>query len=244
MTELPRGTVTFLFTDVEGSTQLLKRLRNRYGDVLAQHQALVRGALDKHGGHEIDTQGEAFFAAFGRAKDAVAAAVAIQRGHREAEWLDGARMRVRIGLHTAEPESTPAGYFGLGVHRAARICSLGYGDQVLVSRSTAGLVDEDEDPSINLRDLGEHRLKDLDRPERIYQLVADGLPQDFAPLKSVSELARTTEAAMPSGTVTFLVTDIVGSMKLLRKIGAERYALVLDAYEETLRADMMFVVLV
>jgi class 3 adenylate cyclase len=234
--ELPRGTVTFLFTDVEGSTRLLKQLRHGYADLLADHQRLVRDAVTGHGGREIDTQGEAFFAAFSRAKDAVTAALAAQHAHAAHAWPEGAEVRVRMALHTAEPDVIDERYIGLGVHRAARLCAAGHGGQVLLSRSAAGLVDEDELPGIGLRDLGEHRLKDLERPERIYQLVADGLPEEFRPLTTVSEVARATEvAARPSGTVTFLATDIVGSMELLRELGRERYADVLELYDELLR---------
>jgi class 3 adenylate cyclase len=139
-----------------------------------------------------------------------------------------------MGMHTAEPELGTSGYFGMGVHRAARICSVGHGGQILLSRSTAGLVDEDETPGLELRDLGEHVLKDLVRPERIYQLVSPGLREEFPPLRSVSELARTAEQ-LPTGTVTFFVTDIVGSVMLLRSLGIERYGVVLECYEEVVQ---------
>jgi len=122
----------------------------------------------------------------------------------------------------------------MGVHRAARICSVGHGGQILLSRSTAGLVDEDETPGLELRDLGEHVLKDLLRPERIYQLVSPGLGEEFPPLRSMSELARTA-GPLPTGTVTFFVTDIVGSVMLMRSLGMERYALVLERYEEVVQ---------
>ena len=168
--------------------------------------------LEQNRGREMDTQGEGFFLAFGRAKDAVAAAVTIQRAHDDEAWPEGADVRVRIGMHTSEPELSNDRYVGLGVHRAARICAVGHGGQVLASRSTAGLVDEEEHPGIEFRDLGEHQLKDLDRSERIYQLVAGGLPADFPPLQVADgDRPRSAEAALPSGTVTFLVTDIVGS---------------------------------
>ena len=235
MRELPVGTVTFLFTDVEGSTGVLRRLGQAYGDVLIRHRELIRAAVAGHGGHEVDTQGEGFFVAFDRAKDAVAAAVTAQRAHEAEAWPDGGSLAVRMGMHTAEPELGISGYFGMGVHRAARICSVGHGGQILLSRSTAGLVDEDETPGLELRDLGEHVLKDLVRPERIYQLVSPGLREAFPPLRSVSELARTAEA-LPTGTVTFFVTDIVGSVALLRSLGIERYGSVLERYEEVVQA--------
>ncbi len=235
MRELPVGTVTFVFTDVEGSTRLLKRLGTQYAGVLSRHRELVRIALEQNRGLEMDTQGEGFFLAFGRAKDAVAATVAIQRAHDDETWPEGADVRVRIGMHTSEPELSNDRYIGLGVHRAARICAVGHGGQVLASRSTAGLVDEEESPGIEFRDLGEHQLKDLDRSERIYQLVAPGLAIDFPPLRSLTEIGRSAEVALPSGTVTFLVTDIAGSTKLIREAGSETAGLVLEEYERILR---------
>ena len=137
MRELPRGTVTFLFTDVEASTSLVRHLGREYGDVLRRHRELIRAAVEAHNGHEVDTQGEGFFVAFGRAKDSVAAAVAAQCAHAVEPWPDGSIVRVRMGIHTAEPEMSGDGYFGMGVHRAARICALGHGGQILLSRSTA-----------------------------------------------------------------------------------------------------------
>jgi class 3 adenylate cyclase len=235
MSELPVGTVTFVFTDIEGSTRLLKRLGTDYAGLLSRHRELVSSALEQNRGREMDTQGEGFFLAFGRAKDAVAAAVAIQHSHDGEAWPEGAAVCVRIGMHTSEPELSNNRYVGLGVHRAARICAVGHGGQVLASRSTAGLVDEEENPGIEFRDLGEHQLKDLDRSERIYQLVAAGLAVDFPPLRSLTEIARSAEAALPSGTVTFLVTDIAGLTKLVREAGGEIAGLVLEEYERILR---------
>lgn len=236
---LPNGTVTFVFTDVEGSTRLLKQIGLAYGDVLATHRRLIRQAVADHAGQEVDTQGEGFFVAFRRAKDAVAAAVAAQLEHTSHDWPEGAEVCVRIGIHTAEPELTPDGYFGMGVHRAARICAVGHGGQILLSRSAAGLVDEDESPGLEVRDLGEHLLKDLDRPERIYQLVVPGLRGEFPPLRSVSELARAAEVdGLPTGTVTFFVTDVVGSVALLRSVGLEQYSAVLDHYEKIVRSSV------
>jgi len=234
MRNLPSGTVTFLFTDVEGSTRVLRQLGREYGAVLARHRELIRDAIAEHGGHEVDTQGEGFFVAFARAKDAVAAAMTAQRAHEAESWPDGGRLVVRMGIHTAEPELGDGGYFGMGVHRAARICSVGHGGQILLSRSTAGLVDEDEIPGLELRDLGEHVLKDLDRPERIYQLASPGLREEFPPLRSVSELARGSKR-LPTGTVTFFVTDVVGSVVMFRSLGIERYSIVLERYEGIVR---------
>jgi peptide/nickel transport system substrate-binding protein len=182
--ELPVGTVTFLFTDIEGSTRLLKQLRERYGAVLEEHQRILRQTFAAHDGREIDTQGDSFFVAFRRAKDAVAAAVEGQRRLAEQEWPDGAELRVRMGLHTGEPAAAGQRYVGLGVHRAARISAAGHGGQVIVSQATRELLRDDPLPDVSLRDLGEHQLKDLDEPERLFQLVAPGLGETFAPLKT------------------------------------------------------------
>jgi YVTN family beta-propeller protein len=195
--ELPSGTVTFLFTDIEGSTRLLKQLRDEYGTVLAEHQHLLRSAFERAGGQEIDTQGDAFFVAFRRAKDAVLAALAAQRALEEHAWPDGVRLRVRMGIHTAEPAVGADRYVGLGVHRGARICSAGHGGQVLLSNATRELVEDDLPPGLALRDLGECRLKDIDRPEHVFQLVGDGLAGHFPPLKTLD--AQPDEATPFSG---------------------------------------------
>jgi YVTN family beta-propeller protein len=184
--ELPVGTVTFLFTDIEGSTRLLKQWRDHYGEALADHQRILREAFAKHGGHEIDTQGDSFFVAFVRAKDAVAAAIAGQTALADHPWPDGAKLRVRMGIHTGEPASAGERYVGLGVHRAARICAAGHGGQVLVSQTTRELLRDDPLPEVSLRDLGEHQLKDMDEPERLYQLEAPGLANSFPPLKTAA----------------------------------------------------------
>jgi predicted ATPase len=171
MRELPTGTVTFLFTDIEGSTRLLHELGEAYADALAQHRRVLRDAITRHGGVEVDTQGDAFFVAFARAKDALAAAADGQ------EALRDGPVSVRMGVHTGEPIVTDEGYVGLDVHRAARIAAIAHGCQILVSRSTRELAGVE-----GLRDLGDHRLKDLTAPERIYQL-GDGA---FPPLKSLN----------------------------------------------------------
>src|SRR5438132_3627205 len=184
MAELPSGTVTFLFTDVEGSTRLLKQLRDRYGEVLAEHRRILRSAFEEHGGQEIDTQGDAFFVAFRRATDATLAAAAAQRALAEHSWPDGVEFRVRMGMHTGEPSVGDEGYHGLGVHRAARVMAAGHGGQVLLSQATCSVLEDDELPGLRLRHLGEQRLKDLDRPEHIYQLDIEGLPGEFPPLRT------------------------------------------------------------
>jgi YVTN family beta-propeller protein len=182
--ERPIGTVTFLFTDIEGSTRLLQELRERYDAVQSRHAEILRAAFAAHDGHEIDTQGDAFFAAFGRARDAVAAAVDAQRTLAEEEWPQGATLRVRMGLHTGEPLVGGERYVGIGVNRGARICSAAHGGQVLLSNTTRELVEDDLPGDVRIVDLGEHHLKDLPRPERIFQLVVDGLPSSFPALRT------------------------------------------------------------
>lgn len=186
MADLLTGTVTFLFSDIEGSTALLKRLGDRYEEVVKQHDLLLREAFDEVGGRVIDTQGDAFFVAFPRAKDAVIAAVVAQRALGAHAWPDAVEVRVRMGVHTGEPTVGSERYVGLGVHRAARICAVGRGGQILVSQTTRELLREDPPSDAKLRDVGEQQLKDLDEPEHLYQVVAPGLRDDFRPLRTVS----------------------------------------------------------
>jgi Adenylate cyclase, family 3 (some proteins contain HAMP domain) len=155
--DLPAGTVTFLFTDIEGSTRLLHELGDAYAEALAEHRCALRDAFQRHGGVEVDTQGDAFFVAFASATDALAAAGDAQSA------LGEGPIRVRMGVHTGEPLVTEEGYVGLDVHPAARIAAVGHGGQVLVSQATRELVGPD-----GLLDLGEHRLKDLTAAERIH----------------------------------------------------------------------------
>ncbi len=175
MPELPHGTVTFVFTDIEGSTALLKKLGDGYGDVLARHRQIVRDAVSAAGGIEIDTQGDAFFFVFARARDAVAAAVEIQRDHAAAEWPDRVAVRVRIGLHTGEPAVHEEGYLGLDVVRAARICTVGKGGHILLSETTRALVGSALPDGVSVFPLGERHLRGIDEPERVYELEIDGL---------------------------------------------------------------------
>ena len=182
---LPRGTVTLLFSDIEGSTSLLQQVGERYTQVLGECRHLLRAAFHQYHGREVDTQGDAFFVAFARAIDAVSAAVAAQRALASHLWSEGVTVRVRMGLHTGEPELTPEGYVGLDVHHAARIMSTAHGGQVLLSQTTHDLVAHDLPEGVSLRDLGQHRLKDLRGPERLFQLVIADLPADFPPLKTL-----------------------------------------------------------
>ncbi|HEU0335373.1 MAG TPA: adenylate/guanylate cyclase domain-containing protein [Gaiellaceae bacterium] len=184
---LPGGTVTFVFTDIEGSTELLKRLGDGYAGLVAEHRRIVRDEFGSRGGQEVDTQGDAFFFCFASARDAVAAAVAAQRALAETAWPGGSELRVRMSLHTGEPVVGEEGYVGIDVVRAARICAAGHGGQVLLSATTAGLVAGRLPEGVAEVDLGAHRLKDIDEPERVYQLEIDGLPARFPPLRTHGE---------------------------------------------------------
>src|SRR6267378_6288900 len=185
MAVLPIGTVTLLFTDIEGSTRLLHELGDLYPQVLADHRRTLRGAMSAHEGVEVDTQGDAFFIAFAHARDAVAAACAAQRA------LAASPVNVRMGIHTGKPTVTPEGYVGIDVHRGARICAAGHGGQILVSKATRDHVAE----LVELRDLGEHRLKDLPTPEWLFQVVAPDLESNFPPLRSLSNTNLPAEAS-------------------------------------------------
>jgi class 3 adenylate cyclase/tetratricopeptide (TPR) repeat protein len=179
---LPTGTLTFLFTDIEGSTQLLKRLGGRYGELLAEHRRILRTAARDYGGEEVDNQGDSFLFAFRRADEAAKAAIDAQRALAAHEWPEASEVRVRMGIHTAEPSVSDEGYYGLGVHRAARIMATAHGGQMLVSLAASSVLEDAELDDAHLRDLGEYWLKDLDRPERLYQLEAPGLQKIFPPV--------------------------------------------------------------
>ena len=186
MTGLPTGTVTLLFTDIEGSTRLLQQLGERYERVLVDHRELLRAAFEACDGREVDTQGDAFFAAFSRAADALSCAAQAQRSLAAHAWPDGVTVRVRMGLHTGEPAQAGGGYIGLDVHRGARICSAAHGGQIVLSQATRDLADGHLPEGTTLLDLGEHQLPDLLRPEHIYQLVLRDLPTDFPPIKTLA----------------------------------------------------------
>jgi alpha-glucoside transport system substrate-binding protein len=184
MRDLPSGTVTFLFTDIEGSTRLLKQLGDRYGELLTEHQRILRECFEAYGGREVDTQGDSFFVAFARAGDAVASAIDAQHALQRQAWPDGVQVRVRMGLHSGEPRAAGERYVGLGVHKAARVGAVGHGDQILISNATRELVEDALPVETRLRDLGAYELKDVDRPERLYQVESDGLRGDFPPLRA------------------------------------------------------------
>jgi len=202
---LPQGTVTLLFSDIEGSTELARSHGAAYGDLRAEHRRLLRDAVAAHGGREIETEGDAFFVVFERATDGVAAAVAAQRA-----LLATNAVRVRIGLHTTEPHLHADGYVGVGVSRAARICAAAHGGQILLSEATAGIVEDDEQPGIWTRDLGEHYLKDISRPQRLFQIEASDLPSEF-PAPGARQAAGTI--------ATLLAIDLSGWRRVMVELG-------------------------
>src|SRR5438876_1550788 len=185
MHHLPMGTVTLLFTDMEGSTRLLQQVGERDTDLLEEYRQLLRAAFQRWNGNVVDTQGDAFFVAFARATDAISGAVAAQRALASHIWPEGVVVRVRMGLHTGEPTLSSQGYTGLDVHHAARMMSAGHGGQVLLSQTTRALVEHDLPTGVSLRDLGTHRLKDLQQKSHLSQLVIVDLPDDFPPLKTL-----------------------------------------------------------
>jgi class 3 adenylate cyclase len=190
--ELPSGTVTFLFSDIEGSTRLLRELGARWEEALAAHNRLLRDAFAESGGREVDRQGDAFFAVFPQARSAVAAAASAQRTLASEQWPEGAQLRVRMGVHTGEPSVGGEGYLGVDVVRAARICSAAHGGQVLVSETTRALVG-----AADLKDLGLHHLKDMEHPERLFQLELPDLPRDFPAPRTLDRPGRTAPPPVP-----------------------------------------------
>lgn len=221
---LPRGTVTFLFSDIEGSTELSRRHGSAYGDIRAEHRRLFREAVQAHGGHEIDAEGDAFFIAFERATDAVAAAVAVQRALGVTDAV-----RVRMGLHTTEPHLHSDGYVGVGVSRAARICAAAHGRQIVLSHVTAGIVEDDETLDVRLRDLGEHVLKDIAGPQRLFQITAADLPSEFPPL-------GTTVAA--GAIATLLALDLDSWRRVMNELGDDGAAAAAGEYQRLVAANV------
>ncbi len=187
MATLPTGTVSILFTDIEGSTRLLQRLGpDRYGGLLAEHHQVMRSAISACRGVEIKTEGDSFFAIFVSAHDAVIGAVQAQRELAEREWPEGVRVAVRMGIHTGDVQISAGEYVGMDVHRAARISAAAHGGQVLLSATTASVISSTLPEGVTLREVGEHLLKDIEEPERLCQLVIDGLPADFPPPHAVA----------------------------------------------------------
>src|SRR5919106_712149 len=223
MGELPTGTVTFLFTDIEGSTRILQNLADRWQAILEDHNRLVREAIRDAGGIDLRTEGDAFFAVFRTASAAVAASAAAQRALAAHPWPREAPIRVRMGMHTGEGAVGGDDYVGLDVHRAARIAATGHGGQMLASSTTVGLLRDDLPHGVAIRDLGPHRLKDLARPERIYQLTVEGLPDEFPPIRSLE-----TPTNLPAERTSFVgrqrevarVKDLLRGAGLLTLTGA------------------------
>jgi DNA-binding NarL/FixJ family response regulator/class 3 adenylate cyclase len=213
MPSLPNGTVTLVFTDVEGSTRLVQQLGDRYPHVLDDHRRLFREAVEAANGMVVDQRGDEFFVVFPTAGDAAAAVVAAQRAFSEHEWPSGADLRVRMGMHTGEPNLRDGTYVGLDVHRAARICQAGSGGQILLSaRTREDLEGEDE-----LEDLGDHQLPGIDEPERLFQLNAAGLPTRFPPLSTARRGFRGVRVVLADDSV--LLRE--GIARLLEDAGFE-----------------------
>jgi class 3 adenylate cyclase len=230
MPELPMGTVTFLFSDLEGSTRLLQHLGARYTDLLADHRRLLRAAFHAAHGCEIDTAGDGFFVVFESARSAVEAAVGGQIALARFQWPEGAEVRVRMGLHTAEPHLGEEGYVGLGVHRASRICDSGHGGQILVSNATAGIIEDAELEGVALIDLGQHRLKGIPRDQRLFQLEVATLPSEFRPPRSLPADVN------PPGAGTFLFSDLTGWRHVIQILGDEASSSLAADYQAVVSA--------
>jgi DNA-binding NarL/FixJ family response regulator/class 3 adenylate cyclase len=229
MAELPHGTVTFLFSDIENSTQLLRRLREQYGDLLSDHHRLLRAAFEESGGQEVDSQGDSFFFVFRRPQEAVLAAVAGQRAMYSNSWPDGVQVCVRMGIHTGEASVSDNRYHGLAVHRAARICAAGHGGQVLLSQTSHTLLEDEEVelPGLTIRDVGRQRLKDFDRPVGIFQLLAPDLPTEFPPLRTLDSGGDADEPSEDEATDRIKI--LIADDQALVRAG---FRMILDAEED------------
>lgn len=250
--ELPTGTVTFLFTDIEGSTRLLQELGDQWGDVLQDQRRLMRAAISANQGIELGTEGDSFFVVFASATDATKAVVSAQQALAAHSWSGGKTVRVRMGLHTGEARIVADGYVGLDVHRAARIAASGHGGQVVISDSVHALVEKALSSAVSVRDLGEHRLKDLPRPEHLFQLDIEGLPTEFPPLKTLdvrknnlplqlttflgrAEELKELQALLARGRLLTLVgTGGIGKTRLAIELAAE----VLEEYAHVWLAEL------
>ena len=215
MRDLPTGTITLLFTDIEGSTHLLQRLGEGYGELLNECRTVLRTAFHTYHGQEVDTQGDAMFAAFARASDALAASVAAQRELALHSWPAAVTVGVRMGLHTGEPSRVVEGYVGLDVHYAARVMSAAHGGQVLLSQTTRDLVAHDLPEGVSLRDLGEHHLKDLEQAVHLYQALIAGLPADFPPLRTSDR--RSASLPVQPTPLIGREHEVTAVMRLLRR---------------------------
>ncbi len=253
MPPLPTGTLTLLFSDIEGSTSLLNGLGSRWGEALSAQRRILRSTFEAHQGHEMGTEGDSFFVVFTSAHQGLAAAIEAQRRLRAHDWPDGVAVKVRIGLHTGEPERHEDGYIGIDVHRAARIAATAHGGQIVLSASTRALVGAHAAEFL-LRDLGWHRLKDLAEPEHLFDAHAPGIEQEHPPLRSLG-----TRANLPT-----YATELIGRSREVAQIcevtgrdgvrlvtltgtggtGKTRLAVaVASALEERLACDIYFVAL-
>jgi class 3 adenylate cyclase len=211
MPNLPSGTVTFLFSDIEGSTSLLKELGDeQYAELLRTHRSLVRETFGLYHGQEIDTQGDAFFYSFHRAREAVAAAVAVQRAHNERAWPQGVSVRMRLGLHTGEPAIGDEGYTGLDVVRASRIAAVGRGGQVLLSDTTRAIVAGDLPEGVTIHSLGDQRLKDIDQPEPLHELSITDVPVTEP---AASAVATKTDSLLPADALASVPPWVRGAVE-------------------------------
>ncbi|HEY6103422.1 MAG TPA: adenylate/guanylate cyclase domain-containing protein, partial [bacterium] len=210
MPDRPTGRVTFFFTDIEGSTHLLQHLGDdRYAQVLAEQRQIMRASFEAWRGYEFHTEGDAFLVAFWTAADAIGAATEVLRALAVHPWPEGSPVRVRVGLHTGEAALAGGGYIGLDVHRTNRVMSAGYGGQVLLSQAAHDDLADDFPDGVTIRDLGEHRLKDLTHPERLFQLVIPGLPTDFPPPKTLDVV---------SNNLPVLQTSFIGRERELEEV--------------------------
>src|SRR5438270_5655488 len=239
MAILPAGTVTFLFTDIEGSTRLLQEHPREMGDALSRHHDLLREAVEASGGIVFETLGDGVYACFKRASDGLAAAITGQRMIRAHDWQAVGQIRVRMGLHTGDVEVHGEHYFGPALFRCARLMAVGYGGQVLVSRATRDLVGDGLPEGASLRALGTHRLKDLAEATEVYQVLHPELPAEFPALKSLDmqannlpiqptrfigreqEIAAVRELVMGERLVTILGTGGAGKTRLALQVAAD-----------------------
>ena len=239
MSELPTGTVTFLFTDVEGSTRLWEEHPDAMKPALARHDAILRDAVESNDGHIVKTTGDGVHAVFADAGDAIVAAADAQRNLQDETWMLRESLHVRMGIHTGAAEHRSGDYYGPAVNRAARIMSAANGGQILTSLATEEVVIEALPPGIELLDLRDHQLRDLARPQRIFQIVADGLPRDFPPIRSIDsfpgnlppqltsfvgrddDVAGIAKALDESRLVTILGAGGMGKTRLAIQVAAE-----------------------